>query len=102
MHRSLFPAVLLSLGFVMIALAKAMPLFEWHVDEIAADVPPTYEVHIAPSPWKAQVGDSLNYSSYVSFGKIYISNGGETCRYTDLKLIIKRSQVDESDLPPQS
>jgi hypothetical protein len=96
MLRSLLPSILASLGFVIISLAKSMTLFEWKISEIATDFPPTYQVHILPSPWTTRVGDSLDDDLYISFGRVYVSTEGASCRSEDLNFIIRRSQKDEA------
>ena len=96
MLRSLLPSILASLGFVIISLATSMTLFEWKISEIATDFPPTYQVHILPSPWTTRVGDSLDDDLYISFGRVYVSTEGASCRSEDLNFIIRRSQKDEA------
>lgn len=93
--KSIVPSILLSIGFVLIALANSLPLFEWHIGESTSDFPPAYDVHIAASPWKAQLGDSLDHGLYISFGKVYVSVDEEVCRYEDWTLFVKRSSVDK-------
>ncbi len=96
MFRSLLPSILISLGSFIILLATSMPLFEWQINEIVTDFPETYEVHILPSPWTTRFGDSLNNSSYISLGNIYVSKNGSSCSHEDLNFVVRRSKNDEA------
>ncbi len=94
MYRSLFPFILASIGFTVIALVISMPLFDWQISEFAADLPATYEVVVSPSPWIARLGDSLDDSSYV-FGRVSVSSDGKGCRKEYLNFVVGRSARDK-------
>ena len=55
MLRSIIPFVLVCLGFAVVGLARDMPLFEWEISKMTADLPPDF--HVKPSPWTTRLGD---------------------------------------------
>lgn len=93
MHRSLLPLILASLGFFIIRFVINMPLLEWQVSEIVTDFPSTYEVDILPSPWTANLGDTLDDGSFI-LQKIRVIEDGSFCRKENLKFVVTRSQND--------
>ncbi len=95
MYRSLFPFILASIGFAVVALVTSMPLFDWQISQFAADFPSTDEVVVSPSPWIARLGDSLDDGSYV-FGKVSVSMDGKGCRKEGLNFVVRRSARDKS------
>ncbi|MFN8386984.1 MAG: hypothetical protein U0V48_19245 [Anaerolineales bacterium] len=78
----------------MIFFASIEPVFEWQISNIIIDAPSSYEVRIAPSPWIAIIGDSLNDKSYV-FNKVAVLNDGMYCSSRGFNVVVKRSQNDE-------
>src|ERR671919_419558 len=94
MHRSLLPLILASLGFFIIRFVINMPLLEWQVSEIVTDFPSTYEVETHPSPWTANLGDSLDNGSYI-LQEIRVIGDGSFCRKENLNFIVTRSHNDE-------
>lgn len=96
MLRSLQPFLLAILGFVMVLWATSLPLFEWQISEPSTDFPSTYEVHILPSPWVAKLGNSLDDSSYISLGKVYVSKDGRSCNHKNLDFIVRRLHNEET------
>lgn len=96
MLRSLIPSILASLGSFIILLATSMPLFDWQISKVATDFPEIYEVHLLPSPWITRLGDSLDDSNYVSLGKVYVTEDGDSCHHEDLGFVIRRSEKDKA------
>ena len=94
MRRSLVPFILVTFGFVINLWASVMPLFDWQISEIVQDFPPTYEVHVQPSPWMAMFGDSLDDKLYV-FRRVYVSENKRGCFSKDLDFVVKRSRNDQ-------
>lgn len=95
MRHSFLPFALVSLGFTMILLSIAMPLFEWQISEIVTDFPPIYEVHVSPSPWTARFGDSFSDDLYV-YRKVSVLKDSLECYNKDINLNIKRAPKDEA------
>ena len=99
MPRSIIPFVLVCLGFTLVGLARDMPLFEWEIKEIVADLPPDF--HVKPSPWitrlgESVLGDSSDDSSYFLW-QVYtpMGNGKDVCSPVGPKPVAKRSHNDE-------
>lgn len=92
MHRGLFPFILTSIGFTLIALATTMPLFEWRISEISTDIPS--DVQINPS-WTTKLGDSLESDAYILHQVVILKNGNN-CSPKQLSYVIRRSQSDET------
>src|SRR6266496_4268375 len=96
--RSLLPFILTSFGFILIALVLNMPLFEWHISDIATDLPAG--VQINPT-WTTKFGDSLNSGSYNAedgayiFHQVLFPNHGNSCSPQQLTSVVRRSQSDE-------
>ena len=94
MQRSFFPFILASIAFVLIVLVRSMPLFEWSISDFTADIPPTYEVFVLPSPWLARLGESLEDDTYV-FGNVLINFDKKQCNKEDLSFVVNRSPRDK-------
>ncbi|MFN8403587.1 MAG: hypothetical protein U0V48_08515 [Anaerolineales bacterium] len=100
MFRSFIPFFLACLGFAIIGLARDMPLFEWQISQIVADIPPDF--HFKPSPWKTRLGesvlgDSSDKGSYFLW-QIYTPMGdsSDVCSPVGSKPIAKRSRIAET------
>ncbi len=107
MLRSIIPFVLVCLGFAAVGLAQDMPLFEWEVSKITADLPPNF--HVKPSPWTTRVGESILGDFTTWYGKpldhstsflwqVYtpMENGKDICSPVGSTPVAKRSRNDET------
>jgi hypothetical protein len=94
MRHSFLPFVLASLGFTIILLSIAMPLFEWQISEIVTDFPPIYEVHVFP-PWTARFGESFDDDLYL-YRKISVLKDRRECYNEDINVVFRRSQKDDA------
>ncbi len=100
MLRSFIPYVLVCLGFTIVGLARDMPLFEWEVSEIIADIPPHY--HVKPSPWTTRLGESVlgdptDDNAYFLWQVYTPSGDGEySCSPVGSKPLVQRLQNDEA------
>src|SRR6266498_51978 len=100
MFRSIIPFVLVCLGITIVGLARDMPLFDWKISEIVADLPPNF--HVKPSPWTTRLGESVlgDFSKNGSYflWQIYapMGNGTNVCSPVGSKPIVKRSMIDET------
>lgn len=96
MFRSFIPFLLASLGFTLIAYAINIPLFEWQISNVVTNFPPTYNVDISPSPWKAYLGDTIDDGIFNYFGGIWIRRDEGFCSRKDLNFVVTRSQNDKT------
>ena len=98
MHRSfqsLFPFILATLGCFLVLVGGDMPLFEWQIHKLIEDFAPTYKVYIAPSPWTAYLGDSLDDRRYM-FHNISVVRSGMSCLGGDFDFTANRSAEDKA------
>jgi hypothetical protein len=77
-----------------------MPLYEWEISEMVADLPPNF--HVKPSPWTTRLGesvlgDSSDDSSYFPW-QVYTPMGNSTniCSPVGSRPVVKRSKKDET------
>jgi hypothetical protein len=96
MFRSFIPFLLAGLGFTLIAFAINTPLFEWQISEVVTDFPPTYNVDISPSPWRAHLGDTIDDGIFNYFGGVWIRRDEGFCSRKDLNFVVTRSQNDKT------
>ncbi len=98
MLRSIIPFVLACFGITLVALARDMPLFDWEISKIVADLPPNF--HVQPSPWTTRLGesvlgDSLDDGAYFLW-QVYTPMGDkDVCSPVGLKPDAKLSQTGE-------
>jgi hypothetical protein len=97
MLRSIIPFVLICLGFTVVGLARDMPLFEWKISEIVADLPPNYYIKL--SPWTTRLGESVlgdasDDNSYFLW-QVYTPIGNNLCSPVGRKPVVKRPHTDE-------
>jgi len=100
MLRSIIPFCLACLGFAIIGFGRDMPLFEWQISQIVADIPQDF--HFKPSPWTTRLGESVlgnssNDGSYFLW-QIYTPMGdsSDVCSPSGSKLIAQRSRIAET------
>ena len=97
MLRSIIPFFLACLGFAIIGFARDLPLFEWQISQIVADIPPDF--YVKPSPWKTRLGESVLGDSYEDgsyfLWQIYTPMGdsSDVCSPVGSKPIVKRSRI---------
>ena len=95
MKRALLPVIMTGLGLVLIVWASTMPLFDWQVALINADYPPTYKVHLVPSPWTTRLGESFDDDFNIS-RRVIISIEKKNCWIGEGRnIIIERSKNDD-------
>ncbi len=107
MLRSIIPFVLVCLGLTAVGLARDMPLFEWEISKITADLPP--EFHVKPSPWTTRLGESILGDFTTWYGEpldhstsflwqVYtpMDDGKDVCSPVGSTPVAKRSQNDET------
>jgi hypothetical protein len=100
MLRSIIPFCLACLGFAIFGFARDMPLFEWQISQIVADIPADF--HVKPSPWTTRLGesvlgDSTNDGSYFLW-QIYTPMGdsSDVCSPVGSQPVAKRSRIAET------
>src|SRR4026209_109931 len=98
MHRSLLPFMLVILGFTLVLLARDLPLFEWEINEIIADIPPEFQYK--NSSWTTRLGESVvgpSFGDHYVFWQAYVpAEGFGVCSPAGLHPVVKRSWLDES------